>query len=76
MAKSFKDLVDKTGNEKTKQIATKRTKELLTWKPFNIIIMPLYLIKRCCERIPKGIFGFFEMWYNGTNLCPRFYIKN
>jgi hypothetical protein len=30
MAKSFQDLVDKTGNEKTKQIATKRTKELLT----------------------------------------------
>lgn len=29
MAKSFKKLVDKTGNEKTKKIAKKRTKELL-----------------------------------------------
>ena len=29
MAKSFKKLVDKTGNEKTKKIAKERTKELL-----------------------------------------------
>lgn len=29
MAKSFKDLVRKTGNKKTRQIAQKRTAELL-----------------------------------------------
>lgn len=38
MAKSFKQLVKKTGNKTTKKIAKKRTRELLAQKGKNIIV--------------------------------------
>ena len=45
MAKSFKDLLDKTSNEKTRSIAQKRTEELLKEINNNENIKQYYLDK-------------------------------